>query len=49
MLCQVHLTEIAMVQYPIWIRPPARLSSPPTAPSAVIRVTGVGISAWVDG
>jgi hypothetical protein len=24
MLCQVHLTEIAMVQYPIWIRTPAQ-------------------------
>jgi hypothetical protein len=38
-----------MVQRLNWIRPPARLSSPPTDPSAAIRVAGVWIRAQVSG
>ena len=39
-----------MVQCRVWIRSPARLTSPPTAPSAVIRAADVAIRAqggWI--
>jgi hypothetical protein len=40
---------ILMVQYLIEIKTPVQQFSPPTTPSAVIRVTGAGIRACVDG
>jgi hypothetical protein len=47
--CQATDEDAPWYSSSMGIRPPARLSSPPTAPSAAIRVTGVGIRAWLVG
>jgi hypothetical protein len=47
--CQATNEDAPWYSSSMGIRPPARLSSPPTAPSTAIRVTGIGIHAWLVG